>query len=343
MLPRIREALCMNAPMTSKKPPIFVVGCPRSGTTLLYHMLLSAGDFAIYRAETHVFNVLVPHFGDLGRLEGRTRLVDEWLKTDYFRATGVSAEVLRARILEQCESGGDFLRIVMESVAEKQGVNRWSECTPEHVLHLKEIKREIPQAKVIHIIRDGRDVAASLDKQGWIRPLPWDKRDSLLVSGLYWQWIVESGRRLGRKIVPDYMEVNFERLVANPRDELPAIADFVEQKLDYDEILRAGVGSVSRPNTSFPGQPKETAFSPVGRWKDRTEAEIAELESLIGPLLEDLGYSLVSPKKATQDLRLRRMQASYRTMFESKHWLKSRTWFGRLSSPSVLHERILDN
>jgi hypothetical protein len=47
------------------KTPVFVVGCPRSGTTLVYHMLLSAGNFAIYRAESQVFNLLEPRFGDL--------------------------------------------------------------------------------------------------------------------------------------------------------------------------------------------------------------------------------------------------------------------------------------
>jgi hypothetical protein len=328
--------------MNSSKPPIFVVGCPRSGTTLLYHMLLSAGDFAIYRAETHVFNVLVPYFGDLGRLECRTRLMDEWLKTDYFRATGVSPEVLRERVLGQCKSGGDFLRIVMKSVADKQGVGRWSECTPEHVLYLDQIKTEIPDAKVLHIVRDGRDVASSLDKQGWIRPLPWDKNESLLVSGLYWEWIIQRGRELGRRIAPAYMEVSFERLVQNPREELPAIAAFVEQKLDYDEILRAGVGSVSRPNTSFPGGSTDSGFSPVGRWKDRPQSEIARLETLIGSTLEELGYHLASPTKAPLDLALKKMRSSYHIMFEGKHWLKSRTWFGRLSSPSILHEPILE-
>jgi hypothetical protein len=328
--------------MSSKKPPIFVVGCPRSGTTLLYHMLLSAGDFAIYRAETHVFNVLVPHFGDLRRREARTKLIDAWLKTDYFRATGVPAEVLRERVLANGKSGGDFLRIVMESVAESQGVSRWSECTPEHVLYLEDIKREIPEAKVIHIVRDGRDVAVSLEKQGWIRPLPGDQENSLLVCGLYWQWIVESGRRLGRRITPDYMEVNFEGLVADPGEQLPAIGDFIHQKLDYDEILRAGVGSVSRPNTSFPTQSKEVPFTPVGRWKDKTELEIAMLEALIGQSLQEFGYNLVSTKKAHLNLRLKRMRATYRAMFETKHWLKSKTWVGRLSSPSILNEPILE-
>jgi hypothetical protein len=45
-----------------KTAPVFVLGCPRSGTTVLYHMLLSAGNFAVYRTESNVFNLLVPRF-----------------------------------------------------------------------------------------------------------------------------------------------------------------------------------------------------------------------------------------------------------------------------------------
>lgn len=47
------------------KAPVFVLGSVRSGTTLLYHMLLSAGGFAVYRSESNVFNLLEPRFGDL--------------------------------------------------------------------------------------------------------------------------------------------------------------------------------------------------------------------------------------------------------------------------------------
>ncbi len=45
--------------------PVFVLGCGRSGTTLLYHMLLSAGNFAVYRVESNIINLLEPRFGDL--------------------------------------------------------------------------------------------------------------------------------------------------------------------------------------------------------------------------------------------------------------------------------------
>ena len=64
------------------------------------------------------------------------------------------------------------MRIVMGEMARQQGVERWADCTPDHLLYLAEIKKAIPEALVIHILRDGRDVALSLDKQRWIRPFP---------------------------------------------------------------------------------------------------------------------------------------------------------------------------
>jgi len=194
---------------------------------------------------------------------------------------------------------------------------------------------------VLHIIRDGRDVAASLDKQGWIRPLPWDKKCSLLVAGLYWEWMVRRGRKLGARIAPDYMEVSFEELVDKPRSILQSIGNFIEQKLDYAEIQRRGIGSVSHPNTSFPGDPRES-FNPVGRWKDRAPFEIARLEGLLGRSLRDLGYPLVTSDPLRSDFQLRRMRTMYRALFASKHWLKSETFLGRMSNASLLYAPIGD-
>jgi len=56
--------------------PVFVLGCGRSGTTLLYHMLLSAGNFAVYRVESNVINLLEPRFGDLSVSAHRRRLLE---------------------------------------------------------------------------------------------------------------------------------------------------------------------------------------------------------------------------------------------------------------------------
>lgn len=320
------------------KAPVFVLGSPRSGTTLLYHMLLSSGDFAIYRAETHVFNLLAPHFGNLAKLENRTRLIDAWLTTDYFRRTGLAAEPLRSRVISECRNYGDFIRVVMESIARQQGIARWAECTPEHLLYIDDIRRTIPDALIIHIVRDGRDVAVSLSKQGWIRPLSIDRDHPLLVAGFYWDWIVQRGRAAGRKIGPAYLEVRFEDLIASPQATLNTIGAFIGKELNYETIQRKGVGSVSEPNSSFLDSGEGT-FNPVGRWKNQDPAEMARLEALIGPALRDFGYAMQQPHPRP-DLQLRRMRLIYPTMFSGKHWLKSKTFLGRRSDISLLYAPI---
>src|SRR6266567_4938041 len=82
--------------------PVFVLGSPRSGTTLLYDMLLSAGGFAVYLAESNVFNLLAPRFGDLSSPANRERLLDAWLGSKLYRASGLEAERVRQRVLLEC-------------------------------------------------------------------------------------------------------------------------------------------------------------------------------------------------------------------------------------------------
>src|SRR5271168_5264451 len=135
--------------------PVFVLGSPRSGTTLLYDMLLSAGGFAVYLAESNVFNVLGLRFGDFSDRATRQKLVRVWLNTKLFRASGLNPQEIEKQLLDRCHNTGDFLRIVMDEMAREQGMQRWAENSPEAILHLPLIKKLIPNALVIQIIRDG--------------------------------------------------------------------------------------------------------------------------------------------------------------------------------------------
>ncbi|MFZ1005929.1 MAG: sulfotransferase, partial [Candidatus Sulfotelmatobacter sp.] len=209
------------------RAPVFVLGCPRSGTTLLYHMLLSSGNFAVYRAESQVFNLLEPRFGGLSHAANRRKLLAAWRDTELFRRTGLDWNEISEEVMARCRNGGDFLRIVMQSMARRQGVERWADCTPEHLLYLHRIKRTIPEALIIHIIRDGRDVALSLEKQGWIKPFAWDRGKTLEVAALYWDWIVRKGRKDGRSLGSDYIEVRYEELVRDPRAVLQNLGAFI--------------------------------------------------------------------------------------------------------------------
>ena len=158
-----------EASATRKHAPVFVLGCVRSGTTLLYHMLLSAGGVAVYRAESNAINLLEPRFGDLSIRRNKEKLMEAWLNSKLFRVSGLHAESIRAKVIAECKNGGDFLRIVMGEVARSQNVGRWADCTPEHLLYLPRIKETIPNALIVHIIRDGRDVALSTAKLGYVQ------------------------------------------------------------------------------------------------------------------------------------------------------------------------------
>jgi hypothetical protein len=312
------------------KAPVFVLGCGRSGTTLLYHMLLSSGNFAVYRTESNVINLLEPRFGDLSAVRNKRRLLDAWYKTRLYTLSELEKGPLEERVMAECKNGGDFLRIIMEQMAGKQGVERWADTTPEHLLHLHRIKETIPNALIIHIIRDGRDSALSTDKQGYIRRLPWDKTPSVMVAGLYWEWMVNKGRRDGRDLGADYTEVRFEELVERPRETLARLGSFIDHDLDYDRIQKVGIGSVSAPNTSF--QEGSETFNPAGRWKNSyTPENLAMFEGLVGDTLEELGYELGTKDRSTLGrARLKRMRATYRTYFDSKLYLKAKTPLGKL-------------
>ena len=306
-----------------------MVGSARSGNTLLYHTLLSAGGFAIYRGEPAVFDLLAPKFGDLSLRKNRQKLISVWLQSYMCDASGLNHDYIKNKILSECKSTGHFLRILMEEVAHAQGVDRWAVWGPDNLLYMPWIKQELPDAVFIHMIRDGRDVAVSLNKEGWIRPFPWDRRRSLLVAALHWQWKVTRGRQLGRRVLPDYLEVRFEDLVARNRETLAEIGSFIGHDLDYDRIKDTAIGTLTDPNSSFKAG-REATYGPIGRWKQLLSSEdIARIESLISSLLEELGYPISASSPIPPSFERWIMQALYPRYFDTKQWLKLHTPLGR--------------
>lgn len=314
------------------KPPIFIVGCPRSGTSFLYHLLLSAGGFAAFHTQMNVYDVLEPIYGDLGVPKHKQAMMKEWIGSKAFRVSGLEAEEISAKIQNECGGASDFLRIVMEEVARKQGVDRWVDSTPTNAPHMLRIKRDLPDALFIHIIRDARDVALSLDKRGWSRPLPWQKQKGLLAAGLYWEWIVRKARKLGAELGPSYIEVRYEDLVQNPGPTLARIGQFIQHDLDYDHIRNSAVGSVKKPLTSFKEDLQQGEFTPVGRWKGKFPPDqLIWFEKLVGGYLQELGYELsTSPAASNHRLTVKQMRLMYGAFYECKQWAKINTPLSRL-------------
>jgi len=323
-----------------KHTPVFVMGCHRSGTNLLYDMLLSSGGFAIYRGYLPFYKVLIPRFGSMENRENRKKILETWLRSKGFRRTGLDPGKLSADVLNDCRTGGDFIRMVMDGVAQNQGARRWAVYDPDNVLHLESVKADIPSALFVHIIRDGRDIALSLKKMGGFTPLPWDrgKTPSLVATALYWEWMVRKGREHGRRVPANYIEIHYEDLITKPQETLQKLGAFIDHDLDYEKIRNAGLGRLSETNSSFREEGEKEEINPLERWKERlSPEEIAAIESAVGPCLEETGYAL-SHAAGTRSAGLRSawMRTMYPNLLSTKLWLKLNTPLGRLADMSVL-------
>jgi len=226
----------------------------------------------------------------------------------------------------------------MEEIARAQGVKRWADNSPEELLHMRAIKREIPDALFIHMIRDGRDVSLSLEARPhkWVRPFSWDRQNSLLVTGIFWEWMVQRGRKQAESLKNDYMEVRFEDLQAEPQATLGKIGEFIQHDLNYERILRVGIGSVSDPNTSFKGD----AAGPVGRWKKKIgPKQLAMFEEIAGPTLKSLGYPSAGAGASADRITALRIKAFYRAYLDAKFSFKNsslgRYYLGRMSGQQI--------
>ncbi len=332
---------CATASSARSTAPVFVLGSGRSGTTLLHDMMLSAGGFAIFRERSHAFSLLGSCFGNLAHRRNRRHLLDAYYGSGVFPLTGLAPKDIEERVMTDCRNTGDFLRIVMEAIARKQGVQRWTEHSAEHLLYLPLIKKTIPDALIINVIRDGRDVTASIHRIGWISTLPWDRSRAFLARAIFWQWIVSKGRRDGQALGGDYLEVHYEDLVQNTRATLARIGKFIEQDLDYDRIQRVALGTVCDPNSSFLGDGKEIESAAIGRWRRMfTPQQVRDLESSIGDLLVDTGYVLETPPAELRlSLPARCMGFLYPLYFDSKLWLKS-TSLVRIAYQGVWRRRL---
>lgn len=318
--------------------PVFVMGCHRSGTNLLYDTLLSAGGFARYRGYIPIYEILIPRFGSLENPRHRERIVDAWMRSKGFGRASLEAGPLSSKLLAEGRNGGEFIRIVMDEIARSEGAPRWALYDPDSVLHLAQIKREIPDALFVHIIRDGRDIALSLMKMGGFRPFPWNRQPrSLLETALYWDWMVRSGRQSGSQIPADYIEIRYEELVTQPRETLARLGEFLDHDLDYDRIQKTGLGRLRESNSSFRGDEKE-AQNPVNRWKQRlSHQQVVSLEAIIGCGLQESGYPLtVNKEQLRVGFRERCLMSLYPRFLASKQWFKLNTPLGRLASLSAL-------
>jgi hypothetical protein len=273
--------------------PIIVVGCPRSGTTLLQVMLHAHPRIAIPPETRFVLTGYKNRhrFGDLADPVRRRALAD-WIvrrRQTFFHELGLSADDVTARIVAGPPTLGSAFAVVLRAYADRFGKPRWGDKRPAYLQHLPVICRLFPDAQVVNIVRDGRDCVASL------KSMPWNRKN-IYQSIATWTQGVDNGRWAARSLGPgSYFEMSYERLVGDPRPELARLCAFLGEEYDEAMAVPAALASSVIPqrkswHDALRG-PVTTAR--VGTWRDRLEPWEAGLcELAMRERLVSLGYEL---------------------------------------------------
>ncbi len=296
---RVRNRLSRG--QGDRVPMPIVVGAPRSGTTLLRMMLDSHPELAV-PPET---GFLVPALRIWGPSVYRRRAFFRLVTgSPAWGDHGVPADDFW-RQLESVEpfSVSEGLRCFYRTYAARFGKARWGDKTPIYGLYILGIEQLLPEARFIHLIRDGRDVALSL-REVWFSP----SRDMRELAR-YWRRHVSTTRAQGGSC-RHYLEVRFEDLVRDPASTLKGICAFcglsydprmtdyhlrAPERLREHKARRGPDGSVLVSHEQRLVQQRMTMRPPdlarVGTWrKGMLPSERRAFEDVAGRFLGELGY-----------------------------------------------------
>jgi hypothetical protein len=261
------------------QPFPFIVSCGRSGTTLLRAMLERGGEIAI--PPESYFPV------SLHRRHWRTVFDPAAFGEDLganvrFREWGMPVPDLSG-----AADYADAVRSVFAAYAEAHGgPGRYGDKTPAFVLHMELLAGLFPEARFVHLIRDGRDVARSL-VQAPFGP------NGLARAAEVWSRRVTRGRASGERLGPNrYLEVRYESMVVDPAAALRSVCAFLELEF-RDEMLHPEEGETLVPEGERPQHANlELPVTPGLRdWRrDMPDADVALVEAVAGALLSELGY-----------------------------------------------------
>lgn len=273
----------------------FIVGCMRSGTTMLRAMLDSHPEMAIPQESYFVVSM-----GRHRRKYERSGGFDtEPFATDlvghaWFQRWGLSeSETREALSATRPRDYPDAVRSVYQLYADRQGKTRYGDKTPAYVLNLRLIGQLFPEARFVHVIRDGRDVALALLEVAF-GPRTIDE------AALTWRRMVKRGRRMGRVLGARYCEVRYEDLVAQPEQSLVRICDFLD--LDFQGSMLRYFERAEELLATFPRpEPHRNLTIPPTRglrdWKRQMgKDDLILFEELAGDTLTELGYERASDR-----------------------------------------------
>ncbi len=264
--------------------PFFIVGVPRSGTTLIAvilnnHSQIHVGKIALGQSFLKLQRRIMESYGLNGDVRSRTaaeRLL-----------YAVKSEEL---VWQFCESVSDkvdeglrsLLAHACEDMVSRHGKKIWGNKSPFMLTQFDQIDHLMPGVRFIHVIRDGRAVALSRQDRRGLDPR---------LSIHDWKQMILQGRIDGEILGPNhYLELKYEDLLENPVGVISQVCAFLE--VEYEErMLDLSQSGVTDKDNSYV-RPKLDKKK-INTWQEKLPSQkIKALEMIAGDLLQALGYEL---------------------------------------------------
>jgi hypothetical protein len=259
--------------------PIFIGGAARSGTTLMRLIL-----------DSH------PRICCGTELKALPTIADMYLSfTGELRPIMRSYSNTTSDVQDQFRA---FIEGLVENFRRAEGKPRWAEKTPHNVRCMVPLGEIFPEARFIHMVRDGRDVACSLVTKDWPDPQTGRKLeivDTMTGAARYWRNFVMAGRRQAEdpRLTGRVLEVRYEALATDTAATMRQVLAFLGEEWD-DAVLshhtKERPGELVEASTLQGLQPVNQAA--LGRWEhDMTPEDKAAFKAEAGSLLTALGYA----------------------------------------------------
>jgi Sulfotransferase family len=291
-------------------PPLIVLGVRRSGTTLLRVMLDRSPQLAV-PDESYFLPQLAHRHGDRPNLD---EFQDDLRRLPTLREWELSPEDVRAR-LRPGMTLGQAVGAVYETYAAQRGKTRWGDKTPMYMQYLPLLERLFPDARYVHLIRDGRDAALSfLQMPEGVVTKTWAHPRDAAGFACQWRTEVAAARALGRRVGPErYLELRYEELVEDPDRELRRTCTFAE--LPFEREMLAYAGNVDVSHKPHQQSLKRPPTPGLRDWRNAMSPDdAAAFQEIAADLLANLGYPLADDAPREPTARGRRRLASYRAL-----------------------------
>jgi hypothetical protein len=266
---RVRQHRWRNRAYASDERHVFIGGTPRSGTTLV-RRILDRHPSLCCGPET---SILLPG----GMRIDQVAAAYKW-----------PAAELRA-LMADSPSQGAFVDAFAERYRRQRDRARWAEKTPLNVLCFDWALERFPQARVVHVVRDGRDVVCSMRQhpdRRWVDGVEIKELRPQPVDAYMRRWVRDTEAGIARRGDPRYLEVRYEELVADPEGVMRGLVEALGEPW-LPELLVEKVPKGGKPAHAN----SRITTASVGRWRDDLGAdEQRRVHAIGGALLGRLGY-----------------------------------------------------